>query len=152
MAAGQPTLYRREFHNQNFLELSKQGKSIVQIAARWEVSRETIYEWGRVHKEFSDTLSKGKILAENWYADLGQAAMIGAAKVDGKAVELRVNTYKWLTANMFGWSQKIDMKSEHSGPDGSAIKLDVGETRADRIKRLLDLLEKTEQKKTDGKK
>lgn len=93
---GKPTKYKPEFHPESFIALSRQGKSICQIASIWNVSRDTIYEWRNKHPEFHRAVKTGREFAEGWYMNLGQAAMMG---------EIRINLhmYYWLTRNMFKW-------------------------------------------------
>ena len=79
MPAGAPTLYRKEY-NEIAIEHFKAGKTIVQLAARFEVCRETIYAWGRENPEFSDTLQKGKMLAQSYYENISQIRMLGQSK------------------------------------------------------------------------
>lgn len=109
---GQPTKYRKDFHNEDFIRLSKQGKNITQIALDWDVDRNTIYEWGKVYKEFSNTLKKGRNYAEAWYMNLGQLAMIGQATVNGQKVKVDVGLYVWLTKNMFKWTDKVAVNKD----------------------------------------
>lgn len=107
---GAPTKYRKDFHNADFIRLSKQGKNITQIALEWDIDRDTIYEWGRKHKEFSVTIRKGRSCAEAWYTNLGQLAMIGEASVNGRKVKVDVGLYVWLTKNLFKWTDKVENK------------------------------------------
>lgn len=68
---GQPTLYKSDFCALAVL-LGAEGKSFTQIAAHIGVSRESIYEWARVHPEFSDALSRARMLSQSWWEDAGQ--------------------------------------------------------------------------------
>lgn len=119
MPGGRPTKYKKKYHNAEFLKLSRQGKNFKQIAAKWDVMRSTLYKWAEEHPEFSDTMEKGRQLAETWWMELGHAAMLDQARVteDGKKVKVKVNLgfFQFLTGNMFDWSKKIDKKIEHSG-------------------------------------
>lgn len=54
----------------------EQGKSITWMAAQLDVSRECIYEWMRVHPEFSDAISRAKARAQAWWEDKGEAGMV----------------------------------------------------------------------------
>lgn len=108
---GHPTKYRASFHIYDFIRLSKLGKNITQIALEWDVHRDTIYEWGNKHKDFSDALKKGKSFAEAWYMNLGQLAMIGQAQINGQKVKVDVGLFVWMTKNMFKWSDKVDVKA-----------------------------------------
>lgn len=105
---GHPTDYRENFHPQDFIEQSKQGKSLAQIALSWDVHRDTIYEWRKVHPEFSDAVKKGREFAEAWYMNLGQAGILGQATEK----PMNVGLFCWMTKNMFNWSDKVEHKSE----------------------------------------
>jgi hypothetical protein len=103
-----PTKYDKTFHPDDFLRLSKQGKTFAQIAKAWNIHRSTIIEWSQKHAEFSDAVRQGRELAEAWYMDLGQAAMLGTARVDKKPIQVSLGWFKWMTQNMFKWSINVD--------------------------------------------
>lgn len=112
-----PTKYKKAFHNKDFIRLSKMGKTVTQIALIWDVNRSSIYEWANHHEEFSTTIKKGKLFSEAWYMELGQQAMIGAAKIDGQKIKVDVGLFVWLTKNMFKWTDKVEVK-----PDDNILK------------------------------
>jgi transposase-like protein len=120
--AGQPTKYRRDFHNSDFIRLSKQGKNITQIALDWDVDRATIYEWAKRHKEFSDTLKKGRSFAEGWYTNLGQLAMLGEATVNGRKIKVDIGMFVWLTKNLFKWSDKMNVEARSPEIENRPLK------------------------------
>lgn len=70
-----PSEYKQEFCEQ-VIEYGKQGKSLAWIAAELDVSRECIYEWMRVHPEFSDAMSAARNHSQRWWEDAGQAGMV----------------------------------------------------------------------------
>jgi hypothetical protein len=72
---GRPTTYRKEYCDL-VIELGKRGKSIAYMASQMDVSRETVYEWARVHPEFSDALTRAKAHAQSWWEDAGQNALM----------------------------------------------------------------------------
>lgn len=113
---GAPTKYRKEFHCDDFIRLAEQGKTLAQIAAAWKVNRDTVFEWAKVHKEFSDTIKRGRQLAEAWYMNVGQAAMLGQAKVDGVKVNVNLGMFCWLTKNMFHWTDRVDYRETPEKP------------------------------------
>lgn len=53
-----------------------EGKSLTWMAAELDVSRECIYEWGRVHPDFSGALSRARAKAQQWWEDQGQRALM----------------------------------------------------------------------------
>ena len=105
---GAPTKYRRDFHCQDFINLSKVGKTLAQIALAWDVDRDTVQEWARVHPEFSASIKKGRQYAESWYMNIGHSAMLGQVKVDGQKVNFNLGMFCWLTKNMFKWSDRVE--------------------------------------------
>jgi len=77
MPGGRPTLYDESLC-EKALELFGKGLSVVQVAAEFNVSRDTIYEWAKVHPEFSDTLSTGIAKAEAFWETILQGGASGA--------------------------------------------------------------------------
>ena len=71
MAGGRPTKYKKNLCKQA-LELFERGYSIVQIAAEFSISRDTIYEWENQYPEFSDTLAIGRTKAEAFWEGILQ--------------------------------------------------------------------------------
>ena len=74
MPAGRPTDYSPD-HCDKVVEWGKAGKSLTWIAAELDVSRETIYEWQRVHPEFSDAITRARVKAQAVWEDYGQNGM-----------------------------------------------------------------------------
>lgn len=74
MPAGRPTQYRPEYC-ESVIEWGKQGKSRTWIASEIGVTRETLYEWERVHTEFSDAMARAKVFEQRWWEDAGQDGM-----------------------------------------------------------------------------
>lgn len=61
--AGRPTKYRKEYNEQAY-ELCLLGLTDKQLAEHFEVNVDTIHEWKKAHPEFSDSLNRGKLLAD----------------------------------------------------------------------------------------
>ncbi len=102
---GAPTKYRPDFHNPEFLRLAAEGYDVRMIAFEWRIARATIYEWASVHKDFSDTMKKGKEFSEGWYMKLGHLAMKGE-KLNGRLPHL--GFFAWMGKNMHNWSDKVE--------------------------------------------
>lgn len=68
MAGGRPTDYRDEYCEQ-VEKLCKLGATDEEIADFFEVHVDTIYEWKSVHPEFSESIKRGKTLADANVAD-----------------------------------------------------------------------------------
>lgn len=89
---------------------------MIQIASEWGLHVDTLYEWGKKHAEFSDTLKLGKQFAEAYYIRLGHAGgMLGVLKDKntGKPIKVDLGFYRVLTHNKFGWSD--NSKNQVSG-------------------------------------
>ena len=113
---GRPSSYDKEFHPQNFIDLSKAGKNVTQISCEWDISRDTIYEWEKTHKEFKDAFKRGKELLEAWWIDKGIKAMQGE-------VTCNLGYYVWLTKNILNWSDKERDKDGNEKP--TQIKVNI---------------------------
>lgn len=74
MPAGRPTDYKTEYCDR-VIEWGASGKSVTWMAAELDISRECIYEWMRVHPEFSDAIKKAKAKSQQWWEETGQSAM-----------------------------------------------------------------------------
>jgi hypothetical protein len=61
--AGHPTLYRKVYDRQA-LKLCLLGATDAELAGFFEVSGDTIIEWRRVHATFSESIARGKIVAD----------------------------------------------------------------------------------------
>jgi len=79
MPGGRPSKYKSEYCEMLILHMS-QGLSFDSFGGVVNVSRETLYEWTRVHKEFSDTKKiawTGYLL---WWEKKGNEGMSGKIK------------------------------------------------------------------------
>lgn len=70
-----PTEYKQEFCEQ-VIEYGKQGKSVAWMAAELGVHKDSLYEWAKVHPEFSDSFTRAKLESQRWWEDAGQTGML----------------------------------------------------------------------------
>lgn len=61
--AGRPTLYKSEYDEQAF-KLCLLGATDADLADFFDVNEDTINEWKKVHPTFSESLKKGKLVAD----------------------------------------------------------------------------------------
>ena len=113
MPGGRPTDYKPEYC-EKLIEWSKDGHSLVWIGSQLDVTRETLYEWGRVHPEFSDAMNVGRAHCQAWWEQKGR---------DGLA-DPRFNAALW-SKNMGprfkqDWSEKSQL--EITGKDGGPVE------------------------------
>lgn len=78
---GRPTKYDPAYC-ERVLEWGRLGKSKAWMAAEIGVVRQTLEDWGEVHPEFLDALSRAGTLSQQWWEDAGQSGM-GADKFNG---------------------------------------------------------------------
>jgi len=71
---GRPTKYKAS-HCEDVVELGRQGLSLSQIAAKFDVARSTIDHWASNHDEFSEALTRAKTFAQAWWETKAQEAL-----------------------------------------------------------------------------
>lgn len=71
---GRPSSYSEDYCAQ-VLGWGEDGKSITWMAAQLDVSRDTIYEWAKVHAEFSDALARARAKAQAKWEDMGESGL-----------------------------------------------------------------------------
>lgn len=103
---GRPEVYNKNFHPADFIKQSKAGRQVIQIATSWDLHRDTLYDWAKKHKEFSDAFKKGRQFAESFWIDLGQSAMLGQAKINGEKIKVDLGFYAFLAKTTLGWREK----------------------------------------------
>jgi hypothetical protein len=74
LKVGRPSLYKPE-HCDMVLDLGKKGKSMVQMAAHFDVDRETLNYWAATNPDFSAALTRAKVHSQCWWEDQGQAGL-----------------------------------------------------------------------------
>ncbi len=71
MPAGRPSAYDAAYCDE-VIDLGKQGKSKAQMAAAFDVSRQTIDNWAAAHEEFLEALSRAEAHAQAYWEDKGE--------------------------------------------------------------------------------
>jgi hypothetical protein len=74
------------------VELGKAGKSLAQMCANFDISRQTIDNWAESHPEFLEALSRAKMHAQSWWEEQGVSGMTADkfnAQVWKKSMEAR---------------------------------------------------------------
>lgn len=97
------TKYKPEYHPLEFIMLSKEGMSTVEIAAEFEVSPSTIKNWSETYLEFNNAYDIGVAMHEAWWLKEGKG------NLDNRSYN--VGLFKFLTSNKLGYSDKMESKS-----------------------------------------
>lgn len=115
---GRPSLYKPEYCKM-LLDHMEKGFSLEAFGGVVRVSRETLYEWQRVHPEFSDTVALGKTLCQLRWEEFGKDMMMG--KVFGGSSTIYIFNMK----NRFGWrDQPQDSAEEKNKPKQLTLNYD----------------------------
>lgn len=69
-----PTEYRPEYCDQ-VIAWGEEGKSVTWMAAKLDVSKQTVHNWAAANPEFLDALTRAKTKAQAFWEDLGQSGM-----------------------------------------------------------------------------
>lgn len=107
MPAGQPTKYRPEYC-EKVVEFMSDGSSIVAFAAHLNVTRETVFEWARVHPKFSDSLNLAREKCQAWWEDQGKNSLIDQTR-NGDSDRFNDRLWKMNMVCRFqkDWSEKV---------------------------------------------
>ena len=117
---GRPTKYKPEYIAQVY-KLCLLGATNEQIADFFEVNPDTVYQWKKVHKKFSESIKRGKMWADAQVAEALYKKATGFTKkvsklfhYKGQVIEHEVEKYFppdtaaafiWLK-NRQGWTDK----------------------------------------------
>lgn len=96
MTAGRPSKYDPKYCDQLREHMGK-GFSFESFAATIGVNRDTLYQWAKVHSEFSDAKSDGTDASLYHYEKIFQAGILGKVKNFNSTalIFLMKNRFKW---------------------------------------------------------
>ena len=122
---GRPTSYRVEYCVR-LIELMAEGRSLDGCAALLGVHPDSLYEWQRVHPEFSVAVRAGRAAATAfWETRLLDVAQGGAG--NAQAIQWALRNRSRAAS---GWDH-AHAKLEVSGPDGGAVQVQTEVTVID---------------------
>ena len=114
---GRPTSYRQEFSDR-VIALMAEGRSLDGCAALLGVHPDSLYEWQRVHAEFSEAVRAGRAAATAfWETRLLDVAQGGSG--NAQAIQWALRNRSRAAS---GWDH-AHAKLEVSGPDGGAVQV-----------------------------
>jgi len=122
---GRPTSYRPEFCD-CVIQFMSEGRSLDGCAALMGVHPDSLYQWQKIHPEFSDAVRRGRAAATAfWEGRLLDVAKGGSGNA---------NVIQWALRNRSraasGWDH-AQKKLELSGPDGGALHVQADVTTID---------------------
>ena len=80
----------------------KTGASMMEAAAHLEISRDTLYRWAKVHKDFGEAVTLGKEFSEAKNAEIIKAIALGQIQ------KASVPAYQMYMRNTAGWDKNIN--------------------------------------------
>lgn len=108
MPAGQPTKYKPEYCEM-LIEHMSGGFSLESFAGKINVSKDSLYQWAKDYKEFSDAFEVAKSKCQLFWEDTGIKGTLG--KIRG----FNGNTWAFWMKNRFQWHENI--KTENKDVD-----------------------------------
>lgn len=116
---GRPTCYRAEFC-ERIVTLMAEGRSLDGCASLLGVHPDSLYEWQKVHPEFSEAVRAGRAAATTfWEERLLDIANGGSGNAQAIQWALR-NRSKAAS----GWHNDAQ-RLEHSGPSGGPVQVEA---------------------------
>lgn len=106
-------LYKPEYHPMEFITLSREGLSPVEIAAEFSVGISTIHNWQENYLEFNTAYDVGLAMYEAWWL----------AEARGNLGNSRYNTglFKYITGNKLGYAEKMESKNLNMNVHGVMV-------------------------------
>jgi transposase-like protein len=96
MAGGRPPIYDANFHPDEIIRLMKEeGLTDVEVACRWDIVVETLWEWRQSHPEFSKASTRARQYRKAWWMEKGRQGLLTS---DGEKFDSR----------LFGMMMKYD--------------------------------------------
>jgi hypothetical protein len=116
---GRPTSYRPEFCGR-IVALMAEGRSLEGCAALLGVHPDSLYEWQKVHSEFSVAVRAGRAAATTfWENRLLDVANGGSG--NAQAIQWALRNRSRAASGWHHDSQRV----EHSGPDGTPVAIEA---------------------------
>jgi len=104
-----PTKFKPKMCRQ-VIELMEKGASLVEVAAELGICEDTLHDWKKNKKEFSESIKRGVQLSQAWWERQGRENLVNH----------RFQSALWYMnmKNRFKWADK----HEYSGPGGGPIE------------------------------
>jgi len=118
MPAGRPTKYDPKYCDE-IIEFMKDGRSIVAFAAHIEVADVTLYEWKKVHPEFSRAIKVAMAKCQSWWEDQGRMGLH-----TGRGEGFSQSAWIFNMKARFGYRDKQELDVNHEGKIELGYNLD----------------------------
>lgn len=112
---GRPSKYRPEYCDE-IIDLGKDGKSIAQMAAHFDVDKASVFRWAEEHEDFRTAFARAKTHSQKWWEDQAQKNLS----------DRNFNAQLWLksVASRFRDDYTERTQTELSGPNGAPVRVE----------------------------
>lgn len=94
MSFGRPSKYKPEYC-EKVISLMEEGASMIEVAYELRVHIDTLYEWQKVHPDFSDAIKKAQHFSEGWWTREGRLNLKTKDFNSGLWFMNMKNRFKW---------------------------------------------------------
>lgn len=126
---GRPSSYLPEFCELLIHHMGVDGLSYQGFAGKIGVAVDTLYEWEKVHPEFSDAKKLALAASNHFWDRIGLGIAVGKLPSTGQA------TYIFTRKNMHRWTDRQQIEQHTTG--SVEVKHDVKAEERDRMKLLM---------------
>lgn len=141
MPAGRPSKFDLAFCEQ-LINHMESGLSFESFAANIDVDRDTLYEWVKVHPEFSDAKKIGTAKAQLFWEQHGIDGLYTETEYNdkGKPISTRaMNAAVWCfnMKNRFGWRDKQELTGDPEKPLEHNVNVDLSSLPTDKLMEII---------------
>lgn len=101
---GKVEVYNPDKHPMDYVKLSLEGLSEVEIAAEFKVSVHRLRQWTEDFSVFSEAYDIGQAMYESWWLKKGKEGLDDSRNFN-------TSLFKFLTGNKLGYSEKVESKN-----------------------------------------
>lgn len=112
MPAGRPSKYDPAYCDE-VIDLGREGKSIAQMCAHFDISRQTIDNWASQYPDFLEALSRAKVHAQAWWEAKG---------VEGMEAD-KFNAAVWKKSMEARFREDYTERQELTGANGGPVQV-----------------------------
>lgn len=124
MPVGRPSKYDPKFCDM-LIEHMAEGYSFETFAAKIDVNQDTLHEWAKVHKDFSESKKIAFAKCQIFWERLGINHILNSSEKDemGNSRSVSLNTGAWIfnMKNRFKWTDRVEVQG--SGDDTKPLIL-----------------------------
>lgn len=115
---GRPSKYKPEYC-EKIVELMGSGLSKTASSAELDIHKDSLYEWEKVHPEFSDAIKQGQRKHILFWEKIGMQG------VSGELPGFNASAWIFTMKNKLHWVDKSEQAVKHSGGTDNKITIEL---------------------------